>query len=335
MKHYLVISLLLFSTYLANGQTAGQIGRIGFGGRGIAVGNALAGDASGEASPFYNPALAPYIPKQSIGLSAALMTHNRQLQFVEFKTPLRPIAGIATGLIHTGVGQIDQRNSSGYHLGMASTNEYAFYAAFGVRIQNRASVGIGLQLFRNDLHADLEATQTLGIDIGIGLHILPTLHLGIVIDDLLAKYDWDSFDGQGQGADDQFPTRLRIGVSWTLLQKRLQLLAEYESRFSQRLIEEPMVIFSSNNPQQIYSTRELTLHHSYVRLGAEFNLVPALILRAGFGRLEAMTEGGPRPSVGFMTEQSLGLLVTQVAYTFVLEPYATGAMHMLTLRFFL
>ncbi len=321
--------------HLANGQSAGQIGGIGFGGRGIAMGNALAGDASGNASPSYNPALAPYIPKQGIALSAALMTQDRQLQFVEFQTPLKPLAGIATGLIHTGVRQIDQRNSSGYHLGMATTNEYAFHAAFGVRIKNIGSVGIGLQLFRNDLHADLSSTQTLGIDIGVGIHILRSLHVGVVIDDLLAKYNWDSIDGAGSGADDEFPARLRIGLSWILLEKRLQLLAEYESRFSQHDLEEPMVGFSANNPVQFYTNREVTLHNSYIRFGAEFRLVPALILRAGLGRLEAINNGGPRPSVGFMTEQPLGLLVTQAAYTFVLEPYAIGAMHMLSLRFFL
>jgi len=332
---YFILYLFLLLPHFASGQSAGQIGRIGFGGRGIAVGNALAGDASGSASPFYNPALAPYILKQSIGLSAALMTHDRQLQFVEFQTPLKPIAGIATGLIHAGVGQIDQRNSSGYHLGMASTNEYAFYAAFGVRIRDRASVGIGLQLFRNDLHVDLPSTQTLGIDVGIGIHVLRSLHIGMVVDDLLAKYDWDSLDREGQGATDDFPTRLRFGVSWIVLEQRLQLLAEYESRFSQRSIEEPIVVFSAGGPQQVYSTRELTLHKSHIRFGAEFTLVPALILRAGLSQLEATADGGPRPSFGFMTEQSLGLLVTQASYTFVLEPYVRGGIHMLTLRFFL
>ena len=178
-------------------QTAGQIGRMGFGGRGIAVGNALAGDASGFASPFYNPALAPYIKNQSLGLSAALMTQDRQLQFVELQTPLRPLAGIAAGLIHTGVQDIDQRNSSGYHISMVSTNEFAFFAAFGVRVGSKASIGVGLQLFRNDLHSDLPAVQTFGLDIGIGVHVLPSLHIGLVLDDLLAKYSWDTINQDG------------------------------------------------------------------------------------------------------------------------------------------
>ncbi|MCY4204481.1 MAG: hypothetical protein OXE92_02005 [Bacteroidetes bacterium] len=320
---------------MATAQTAGQIVRMGFGSRGIAVGNALAADASGMASPFYNPALAPYIESQSLVLSAALMTHDRQLQFLELSTPLKPLAGIAAGLIHTGVGNIDLRNSSGYHINMASTNEYAFFAAFGVRMGNRASIGIGLQLFQNDLHADLSTARTFGLDFGIGIHILPSLHVGFVLDDLLAKYDWDALDGDGGGVVDEFPTRLRTGISWILLDGRLQLLGEYESSFSVQSIREATVIFSGSTPREVFEPRELTLHKSHFRLGAEFSLVPALTLRAGMARIEEFSRGGPRPSTGFMIEQNLGLLRTQLAYTFVLEPYALGTLHLIALRFFL
>lgn len=335
MKRFLLVCLLYLIPGLAAAQTAGQIGRMGFGSRGIAAGNALAGDASGTASPFYNPALAPYIKNQSLGLSAALMTQDRQLQFVELQTPLKPLAGIAAGLAHTGVRNIDQRNLSGYHIGMISTNEYAFFAAFGVRIGHRGSLGIGLQLFRNDLHSHLPSTRTFGLDVGIGVHILPSLHIGLVLDDLLAKYRWDTISRDGAGVTDEFPTRVRIGASWIVMDGRLQLLAEYESSFSAREILEPDVVFSGNAPRQIYTVREVTLHQSHLRVGAEFSLIPAMVIRAGMARLEEFSHGGPRPSTGFMIEQSLGLLVTQVAYTFVLEPYALGTMHLVSLRLFL
>ena len=336
MGRFLFLCLLWSLPNVAAAQTAGQVGRMGFGSRGIAVGNALAGDASGMASPFYNPALAPYIQSQGLSLSAALMTHDRQLQFVELRTPLKPLAGIAAGLVHTGVRNIDQRNSSGYHTGMTSTSEYAFFAAFGVRLGNMASIGVGLQLFQNDLHRDLSTSRTFGLDLGLGIRVLPSLHVGLVLDDLLAKYRWDAFGGNGGGGvTDKFPTRLRTGVSWILLDGRLQLLAEYESSFSTRNIRVPSVILAGNTPREIFETRKLTLHKSHVRVGAEFALVPQLMIRAGLGRLEEISNGGPRPSAGFMIEQSLGLLRTQVEYTFLLEPYALGTMHLISLRFFL
>ncbi len=334
MRCFLVCFLCLLPQVVV-AQTAGHIGRMGFGSRGIAVGNSLAGDASGQASPFYNPALAPYIGFQSLGLSAALMTNDRQLQFVELRAPLKPFAGIAAGLIHTGVQNIDQRDLSGYHIGMSSTSEYVFFTAFGVQVGEKASIGVGLQLFRNDLHNDLPTTQTFGLDIGIGAQILPSVHLGIVLDDLLAKYRWDPLSTNVGGATDEFPTRLRVGASWSLMEGRLILLGEYESRFSVRNLREPRVVFAGSTPQQVFDTREFTVHQMHVRLGAEFSLVPPLVIRAGMGRLEEISSGGPRPSAGFMIEQRLGLLLAHAAYTFVLEPYALGTMHLISLRFFI
>ena len=63
-----------------------------------------------------------------------------------------------------------------------------------------------------------------------------------------------------------------------------------------RDVFEPEIIFSSNKPQQVFNRRELNLHESHYRVGAEFALVPALVIRAGMSRLEEISDGGPRPS---------------------------------------
>ena len=61
----------------------------------------------------------------------------------------------------------------------------------------------------------------------------------------------------------------------------------------------------------------------------------AFAVRGGLDRLAAGDSGGVRPSTGFMIEQTLGSLVARAEYAFVLEPYALGTMHLVTLRFFL
>ena len=332
-----VLAVVLLPSSSAVAQTAGALARVGFGARGLAIGNALIGDVSGLASPWYNPALAPFIKSQNLNLSAALLSQDRRLQFVELGTPLRPRAGIAAGLIHAGVRNIDLRDHSGYHTGMASTDEYAFFVAFGVQVSSRVSLGVGLQLFRNSLHEDLRATQTLGLDVGLSMRLWPGVHIGIVADDLLARYSWDTsalYSGGGTTSD-PFPSRFRIGASWTTAQAKLRLLAEYESRFSRREVLEPDIIVSGLTPRTTYKARRVMLHASGLRVGAEYQLVPILFVRAGLGRLENIAQGGPQPSAGFLVEQSLGLLLTHAAYTVVLEPWALGAMHLITVRFFL
>ncbi len=75
MKKLLLIAVLLtLAATEAHAQAAGAFSRMGFGARGVAMSNALVADASGYASPYYNPALAPFIPRQSLDASAAFMT---------------------------------------------------------------------------------------------------------------------------------------------------------------------------------------------------------------------------------------------------------------------
>ena len=319
-------------------QSAGVMTRMGLGARGLAVGNALAGDASGHASPYYNPALAPYTARQNLGFSAALLSQDRQLQSIELGTPLRPRAGIAAGLIHAGVSKIDERDISGYHVGFASTNEYAFFLAFGLRVHTRASLGVGIQLFRNDLYPGVSPARSIGFDVGMVFQLMRSLHVGVVADDLLARYTWDTstLSGSGGGStSDSFPRRLRIGAHWQSTNGQVRLFGEYESQIARREISRRNVALLGFSAQEVFDTEALTLHTPRLRLGAEYQPVSMLALRAGFGRLEEVANGGPRPSAGFMVEQSLGLLLTRAAYTVVLEPWALGTMHMLTIRVFL
>src|SRR5690625_29512 len=88
ITHICVLLMLLgLIPVAAHAQSAGSVARMGFGARGVALGNALAADGSGYASAFYNPALAPFVPAQSLEAAAAVMAFNRRMEFVQFSTP--------------------------------------------------------------------------------------------------------------------------------------------------------------------------------------------------------------------------------------------------------
>ena len=97
-KLLLFLIAVLFVPVAAQAQTAGAFARIGFGARGIAMGGAQVADAFGDASPYYNPSLAPFTAQQSLSATAAFLTLDRELQYLQFATPLQPRAGIAAGL---------------------------------------------------------------------------------------------------------------------------------------------------------------------------------------------------------------------------------------------
>ena len=339
MKKLLLIAILLTLTAAeARAQAAGAFSRMGFGARGVAMSNALVADASGQASPYYNPALAPFIPQQSLDVSAALMTLDRELQFLQFATPLRPRAGIAVGLIHASVSDIDGRDGSGYHTQNFSTDEYALFMAFGVRVSRRVTVGFGLQFFRADYFEGLDPVNSIGLDLGLNVEVTEAFRLGLAVDDVLARYSWDTsglLGSSGRSTSDRFPTRLRLGGAYYLMGRQLLLTAEYESRFTSSEVPTREVRLIGDTPREVSVSERLMLHESRLRFGAEYKPLAVFAVRGGLDRLAGDDFGGVRPSAGFMVEQALGSLVARAEYAFVLEPYALGTMHLVTLRFFL
>ena len=321
----------------AQAQAAGSFARLGFGARGMAMSNALIADASGNTSPYYNPALAPFATRQNLLASVAFMTFDRELQFLQFASALPPRAGIAAGLIHAGVSDIDGRSSSGYHTENLSTDEYAIFLAFGLKLGSRASMGLGLQVFRADYLTDLEPVNSAGLDLGLTIQVTNALRIGVVADDLLAKYSWDTsglLSSGGKSTSDKFPTRIRLGGAYTLMDGQLNLVAEYESRVSTLEYRTRLIEIVDLEPIEAVETEELQIQQNIFRVGAEYILAPALAVQAGLDRI-GDSDTGIRPTAGFNVKQPVGSLVTSFEYAFALEPHGTGTMHVLTLRLFL
>lgn len=341
MKKLLLLvgtAVLLLGPCDVQAQGAGAFARLGFGARGIAMGNALVADASGYTSPYYNPALAPFIVQQNLEASAALMTFDRQLQFLQLGTPLRPRAGIAAGLIHAGVSDIDGRDGSGYHTQNYSTSEFAFFLAFGLRMGERVTGGFGLQFFRADYFEGVKPVNSIGLDLGLTVKVTEALRLGFAADDLLARYSWDTsslLGSEGRTTSDRFPARLRFGGTYQLLQSRLLLSAEYESRFTSSEVRTRDVRLVGNTPREVFESKRLLLHDNRFRVGAEYFPMEILAIRAGIDQLGAGDAGEARPSAGFMIEQPLGKILARAEYAFSLDSFALGTMHLVTLTVYL
>src|SRR5690606_10726576 len=135
----------------------------------------------------------------------------------QFAAPLPPRAGVAGGIVHAGVSEIDGRDASGYHTEDYATDEYLFFVTFGVRLSSRASGGLGLRLYRADLFDGVRPPTSLGLSLGFTARLSERLALGVAADDLLARYEWDTSDVLGAGSGgvtDRFPIRLRAGGAY-------------------------------------------------------------------------------------------------------------------------
>ncbi len=315
--------LFVLAAPVVQAQSAGAFARLGFGARGMALGNALVADAAGAASPYYNPALAPFVAQQHLDVGAAFLTFDRELQFLQFAAPIRPRAGLAAGLTHAGVSNIDGRDASAYHERTLSTDAYAFFFAFGTHLSARVTLGAALKYYYADYLDTIEPVEGIGIDLGLTARLTERLYLGLAVSDLLARFAWDTsgaYEGGGRQTVDRFPVRLRLGAAYRLMDGRLRLMAEAEARFAAR--ERP-------------DGASETVRRGFLRVGGAYRLVDALTLRLGIDRIGGKTGRGVRPGVGLGVRRSVGQLQLAGAYTFVWETAVSDPMHVLALRLFL
>ncbi|NNF03784.1 MAG: PorV/PorQ family protein [Rhodothermales bacterium] len=324
-------------TGTADAQHAGAFARVGFGARGISMGNAVAADVYSGESPWYNPALAPLVRGQHLDATVSSMSFDRSLQFLEIGAPLQDRAGVAAGVIHASVSDIDGRDNSGFHTGDLSVDEYAGFLAFGLRFSDRFTGGVSLQLFRTDLFDGLTPARSVGLDVGFAYRVSDTWSASFVLDDLLARYSWDSSDisSGGRSVTDSFPRRLRLGVATRQFDKALLVGLEVESRFISVDASRRSVRILGDAPAEVSDTEDLTLQETRLRAGAEYVFMESFALRAGVEQLGPEALGTVRPSVGFMVEQRVGELVLRAEYGLALEAAAGGRMHLLTVKLFL
>ncbi len=332
------VLLLVASTPTVVAQSTGIFSRVGFGARGLGLSNALVADVSGSASPYYNPALAPFVPAQNLSVSAALLRLDRELQYAQFATPLRPRAGVAIGLTHAGVSKIDGRDNSGFHTENLKTSEYAFFVAFGLRLSDRVSAGIGLQLFRSDIYFGLNPVRTVGLDLGVVASVTDDLSVGLTFDDLLARYTWNSsgaFGANGKTTSDKFPRHILTGFSYSLLEKKARVLGEYELTLATVEARSQFVEIVGGEPAERIEGEQIRRVSSQFRLGAEYDFVEGLSVRAGVDRIGNNGLSGIAPSAGFSVRQPVGNITVEAAYAIVLEPDAVGTLNIITLRLFM
>ena len=122
----------------------GAFSRLGFGARGIGMGNAMSAVTSGELVSYYNPALSSFQEGNSFQTSYSFLSLDRSLNFVNFTRQFklgrkksdnadedkpRSIAGVSFGIINSGVSKIDGRDSQGNQTGELSTSENQFFLA--------------------------------------------------------------------------------------------------------------------------------------------------------------------------------------------------------------
>lgn len=312
--------LLLPQILLAQtGGAAGSFSRIGFGPRGMAMGNALSAVIDVGVYSYYNPALAASTVRgQQFDISTSLMSFDRNLHKANATFTLPPNAGMSFSVINASVSGIDGRTRSGYHTEMLSTNEFQFATSFGIRVNPRIYIGIGIKYFLADYHEALENTPSFGFGLGALYRVTDKLTMGATVQDLLAGYTWNSGifydDDSNTRTKDQFPIRYRFGASYKLTDKLLLALEPGMLRLPGS---------ANSNADSIFQ----------LRTGARYLLHERITVRAGWQIKDLQSvRTSNNFSAGFSVLLPLDLLSSSIDYAFVPEPTGISTMHVFGIK---
>jgi hypothetical protein len=333
------LSLLLFlpvALIAQNGGFAGAATHIGFGPRGMAMGNAFTAVTSEGIYPYYNPALAAEKTElRQSDFSVSSLQFDRIYQTANVHLQLPPNAGIALGLIRSGVKDIDERSLSGYPLGTFDLSEYQLYSAFGIRFSEKIQGGVSFKINYANYHRDLTPATAVGVDIGFLYKLSKIMQVGITVQDMFANYTWNSGDvyglSQSRNVVNNFPTRFKLGVAY---QKELYTVsAEYEIQSYTSEVEENFVFIDDDlNPQRLSSLETLNTSSGMFRLGGSWLAHERFTIRAGYRLSDATNSASGAYSTGFSVHLPFDTFAPSIDYAFVREPFGVANMHVFALR---
>jgi hypothetical protein len=318
IKKLIIIFFALSSvSYAQLGGFPGAFTRMGFGSRGIAMGNAMTAVTTGDIVGYYNPALSPFQDDHLINLSYSFLSLDRTLNFVSytknFKIPNQPEggAGVTFSWINEGVSNIDGRDADGFQIGTYSVSENQFLFAPAIKVSERVSLGVGFKFYYSRLFSGVTSTS-LGFDVGGLYKVNDKINVGFAAKDIASKYQWNTTDLYGQNGTtttDRFPTLYDLGVAYQLPKNFGLVVLGYEG----------------NNQKS-----------NIIRMGTEVTPIKDFSFRAGFDRFDFNANdkiGNAEFMLGIGYQKGFNKFAVGIDYSFVLEPYTHNPFQTLTAVF--
>ncbi len=284
----------------------GAFSRLGFGARGMGMGNAMTAVEDGDLSSFYNPASTPFLTSRVAAVSYGLLSLDRSLNTISYSQAIKPTAGFSLGIINAGVRNIDGRDADGFQTETYYTSENQFSFSFANRMSNYFSLGVALKIYYYRLFEKVSSTS-LGIDAGTMIRLTNDLTLGAVIQDLGSKYKWDTssiYGEQGASTIEPFPLIRKIGLSYAFDEHSSLVSVELENT---------------------------NVNTNIIRMGAEVALSEQFTIRGGLDHWDTHDPSQAAPTFGFSLRIISADFMPILNYAYVVEPYNLYAMNIISL----
>jgi hypothetical protein len=284
--------------------TPGAFTRMGFGARGMGMGNAMAAVQNGELTGFYNPAATLSQRYRIVSMSYGLLSLDRSHNALSFTQPIDSNAAVSFGVLNAGVGNIDGRDVDGFHTENYSTSENMFSLSFALKIR-KITFGITTKIFYYRLFEEI-SSSTLGIDFGALYPLSDQITIAAAYRDVNSKYKWETTDLYGQmgnSTTEDFPARKIVGISYAFSRNAGVISLEYENASSV----------------------------SILRVGGEYSPVDAITFRAGIDGWNLDDSQQAHPSFGLTVRPGIEIWNPSLTYAYIVEPYRLFAIHVISL----
>lgn len=340
-KIFIIIFLSFISysgAYSQAGGFAGTFARLGFGARGLSMGNAMVANVFTDVSGYYNPALATFQEEGFVNVGYTFLSMDRQLNFLgfakKFQFPNQQIkgAGISVSWLNSGVSDIDGRDNDTRQIGTFSTFDNQFSLGMGFIVSDNVSLGVAFKYYYSKLFDEVTSTSV-AFDAGIIVRPQPNLSLGLTVRDINARNEWNTQDIYGStfgnNTVNKFPTLINLGGSYLLPNNFgvISIEAEYQKN--------PAIETGSTfTPSSIEGE---TSDNVSFKLGGEAFLTPQISIRAGVERIDFGSDdvmGNIKPSFGVGFYKNFGKTTKLgLDYSFQLEPYTHDPIQNISIGF--
>ncbi len=335
----LLVGFQIQSVFAQNGGTAGAFLRLGFGARGMGMGNAISSVPEMGSNGFYNPALVAGLVQRSFETGTSVMAFDRHMHAASASFRLPPAAGLNILLLNAGVSNIDGRSVSGYPTGNFNANDYLIQTSFGVRSNNRFSFGASLKFVLSNYHPEIPNSVAFGLDAGILFRASETTIFSLVAKDLLLTHQWQAnelYGGQDQlEQNDFFPTTLLAGVSHRLLEGKVIISGELITFIQENQFYKRVTNTDFNPPTNQVERENTTTAHVAVQFGALYQIHERFRLSAGFTQRDVEFAGNESFSSGFSILLPFDAYMPSIDYALSMEPNVRTFIHSISFRFHL
>ena len=339
MRKYLLIIIVLVFAATANAQLgsyAGAFARLGFGTRGLSMGNAMVSDAFGDVAGYYNPSLSVFQEQGIVNLGYTFMSFDRKLNFVSFAKQFKlsqgkQTAGISISWLNAGVSDIDGRDNDGRSLGMLSTYENQLLLGMGFMMSPEFAAGVGFKLYNAKLYEDVTTTRV-GLDLGVTYLANKNISIGLAVRDIGARYKWETSKVygtlNGTVTENKFPTIIDAGASYKL-PKNLGIFSLGVGAYINPKFETKDEFGAITKSEQ--------KNNFTIRFGSEININEYVKVRAGVDRMDLNSDdffGNIKPGAGIGISKSFSKGITLgIDYSFQFEPYSQKPMQNIEIAF--